>query len=151
MDMSSCYIKVRDSHFVQQALYVLLYRKCLSLLFPAHIIIVGSATQGIQQFCFFILFGFVCFFHFFLFQLQLFKLSVFSLLLFVNNDAKFTYQFWRFGHALSLSLSLSFNSLLKCTVTDKKKRHPPKFRVFYKYHFHDHEFSNCLVVGIVQN
>ena len=33
----------------------------------------------------------------------------------------------------------------------QKKRHPPKFRVFYKYHFNDHEFSNCFAVGIVQN
>ena len=31
----------------------------------------------------------------------------------------------------------------------KKKRHPTKFRVFYKYHFNDHEFSNRLAVGIV--
>ena len=31
----------------------------------------------------------------------------------------------------------------------QKKRHPPKFRVFYKYHFNDHEFSNCFAVGIV--
>ena len=31
----------------------------------------------------------------------------------------------------------------------QKKRHPPKFRVFYKYHFNDHEFSNYFAVGVV--
>jgi hypothetical protein len=31
----------------------------------------------------------------------------------------------------------------------QKKRHPPKIRVFYKYHFNDHEFSNYFAVGVV--
>jgi hypothetical protein len=35
------------------------------------------------------------------------------------------------------------------TVTDKKNATPLKFRVFYKYHFNDYEFSNYFAVGVV--
>ena len=48
-----------------------------------------------------------------------------------------------------LDLNSKQNNKIWSYSHGQKKTSPPKFRVFCKYHFNDHEFSNFFAVGIV--